>query len=60
MPSRHANKASISKVLEIMEDRKKKKKKKKNGPYPWINSTSCGCNSSSLIFSIRLDIDSTE
>jgi hypothetical protein len=28
MPSRHANKASISKVLEIMEDRKKKKKKK--------------------------------
>jgi len=27
MPSRHANKASISKVLEIMEDRKKKKKK---------------------------------
>jgi hypothetical protein len=59
MPSRHANKASISKVLEIMEDRKKKKKKK-NGPYPGINSTSCGCNSSSLIFSIRLDIDSTE
>jgi hypothetical protein len=37
MPSRHANKASISKVLEIMEDRKKKKKKKKRYFFivPW-------------------------
>jgi hypothetical protein len=36
MPSRHANKASISKVLEIMEDRKKKKKKKKTVLTPGL------------------------